>query len=259
MVNQEAITIVRANIASLHALAKAAESVNHNGLKGKFREIFIQDILKDYMPPTVEALGGTIIFPDGFSREFRNEDDVVLYDHNKSPLLLKTSSRESIMSVTGVRAQIEVKSTLKLEDLNKAINAAIEINKHFPSNERFPKEENNLPIHAIFAFDTEIDKKSNIGELILNISNKIKYSPIKGEPTCPIQSICIVNHGCWLFTENKGKCGWHKVEAVEDREILTFISIVSNTLYGNGHGLGEYVFDTNWLNAPDPEMPLIKI
>jgi len=251
MANQQVIKLVRAQLKSFHELSKEISgAVPHNNLKGRFREIFVQNIIAPYLPPNIELLSGTILFPNGASREFRNEDDVIVYDHNRSPLLLRSIGREAIMPSTGVRMHIEVKSRLDINDIRKAVNASVEINNNTIGD---------LPIGMIFAFDTNINSKKRIVDVLLDELKNINYSPKIGQTNSPIQSICIVNRGCWMLTGIPQKSeGWYFAPPEDDKGLLLFISAISNTLFGNGLGIGNFTLDINSLLGPEPKMNCVN-
>src|SRR5438128_8401673 len=100
----------------------------------------------------------------------------------------------------------------------------------------------------------------HIPTLLLDRARTIGYQPNQGQTPCPIQGVCILGRGSWFLTENKKAnkpAGWYEVKAEEDRELLAFLSIVSNYAYGNERGLGTHVLDVSWLLGPNPCSPLV--
>jgi len=104
------IDFVRARLANVKACSDALALVKHSGLRGRLREILLEDVVAPYLPPHFDLLSGVIVGANGEERKVRNEDDVVLFDRSRSPLLQKVRGRDSLIPVTGVRAHIEVKS-----------------------------------------------------------------------------------------------------------------------------------------------------
>src|SRR5206468_2462311 len=83
--------------------------------------------------------------------------------------------------------------------------------------------------------------------LLLKETKAIGYQPIPGQTPCPIQGVCILGRGSWFLTENKRvnlAAGWYEVKAEQDRELLAFVSILSNAMFGNERGVGTHVLDT---------------
>ena len=251
MAAPKVIDLVRARFANLKQYSNALAVVRHDGLRGRFREILAENLLVPYLPPTVELLTGTILGADGEEREVRNEDDVVLFDQTWAPLLLRTRGRDAIIPITGVRAHIEVKSTLELADIKSALEAAAELNR---------MAIHTAPIGLLFAFTSKIGMDHHIPTLLLEQTQAIGYQPIQGQTPCPIQGICILGRGSWFLTENKRANlapGWYEIKAEEDRELLAFVSILSNAMFGNERGLGTHVLDSSWLIGPNPASPLV--
>jgi len=252
MVSPDVIEIVRARFGNIKERARAVSGVAHSGLRGRFREILAEDLVAPYIPPHMELLTGAIVGPDDTIRSERNEDDIVLFDHNQAPLLIKTRGRDSYIPITGVRAHIEVKSTLTKDDMRDALRAAIELNNLAPDGR-------TAPVGLIFAYQTDIGLRHYIPELLLTMTKELSYSPetASGLTPCPIQGVVILGRGSWFLTQVPGQeSGWYEVQAEQDRELLAFVSIISNYAYGNKLGLGTYILDTSWLIGPKPASPL---
>lgn len=241
----------------LRRSSKALAGLEHAPLKGRFREILIQELLAPYLPPHVDTLSGTIVGCNGEHREARNEDDVVLFDHTLAPLLHNTGGRDSIMPITGVRAHIEVKTTLTLSDVTGILAAAAELIRMVPDTPP-GKPRRTLPVGLVFAYDSNIAANLHIPDLLLDRLEAVGYRPSSEQTPCPIQGVCVMGRGSWFLTEKDGASGWYQVDANEDRELLAFVSIVSNSAYGNETGLGTHVLDTSWLTGPKPASPVLE-
>lgn len=248
MASPPVIDLVRARLSNLKACASALDIVAHKGLRGRFREILAQDLLAPYLPPQIELLSGVIVGVNDEQRKARNEDDIVLFDHSWAPLLLKTRGRDSIIPVTGVRAHIEVKSNLTLAELKDTVAVAVEINRLAVGE---------APAGLVFAYGSKIGGEHHIPNLLLDELKSIGYQPSPGQTPCPIQGVCILGRGSWFLTSINDKPGWYEVKAEEDRELLAFVSIVSNYAFANKRGIGTHILDTSWLRGPHPPCPLL--
>jgi hypothetical protein len=248
MASPAVIDFIRARLGNIKSCAASLTVVTHKGLRGRFREILAQDLLAPYLPPQIELLSGVIVGANNEQRDARSEDDIVLFDHSWAPLLLKTRGRDSIIPVTGIRAHIEVKSTLTLANLKSAVAAAVEINRLAVQQ---------APVGLIFAYESNIGTNHHLPDLLLAELKSIGYQPSHSQTPCPIQGVCILGRGSWFLTEVNGKSGWYKVDAIDDRELLAFVSIVSNLAFDNGRGLGTHVLDPSWLQGPNPSGPLL--
>jgi hypothetical protein len=239
---------IRARLSNVKACAAKLGVVTHSALRGRFREILAQDLLAPYLPPQIELLSGVIVGANNEQRDERNEDDIVLFDHSWAPLLFRTQGRDSIIPITGVRAHIEVKSTLTLAELKNAVTAAVEI---------YRLSVGPAPAGLIFAYGTDIGSNHNIAELLLAELARIGYQPVSGQTPCPIQGVCILGRGSWFLTNVDNRPGWYMVDAIDDRELLAFIGIVSNYAFDNGRGLGTHVLDSSWFQGPYPRSPVL--
>lgn len=256
MASDMVIQLLRQRFANLRGVSDSLKGVvEHKGLRGRFREIFVETMLAPYLPPTVELLTGTIVLMDGKARELRSEDDVIVFDRTWAPPILHGRGREAVVPVSGVRAHIEVKSTLTLDDLRAAVGAAAEIDAG-----AFRK----APVGLVFAYSTDIGRDHHMPDLLMQFSHAGGYVASPGKSACPIQGVCVLGTGCWLLLEAKegglARPGWYFVEHGHDHELLAFISVISNTMYGNGGGIGTHALDPAWLIGPNPEMkPVIPL
>lgn len=102
------------------AAANSSGMIKHPGLKGRLREIVVQELITPFLNPHIRAATGTIVDPQGTqSRQI----DVILYDEQVTPPVL-FSQGEGIIPCHAVVATIEVKSTLTRTDLEHAITNA---------------------------------------------------------------------------------------------------------------------------------------
>ncbi len=108
------------------------------------------------------------------------------------------------------------------------------------------------PAGLLFAYGSDIGREHHIPDLLLRELQAAGYRSNKGQTPCTIQGGCILGRGSLFLTKVNRISGWYEVKAEDDREILAFLSIVSNSLLGNGRGIGTHVLDTAWLIGPNP-------
>jgi hypothetical protein len=102
------------------AAANSSGMLDHSGLKGRLREIVIEELVKPFLNPHIRAATGTIVDPCG---KQSREVDVILYDEQVTPPIL-FSEREGAIPCHSVVATIEVKSLLTRGELKKAVQNA---------------------------------------------------------------------------------------------------------------------------------------
>ena len=234
---------------SIVVQAKALASIPHPGIKGRLRELFIQEMIKPFLPPSVDVLTGTIVSLRG-EREHRTQDDLVLFSKEVAPLLMDLE--QAIIPIEGVLAHIEVKSLLTREDLRKAASAALEL-RNLGENSAIAS------VAIIFAYDSDNTTGSDV-ERLLSVLTEIKFSAGPGQSSSPIQMLCVATRGIWLLTRHNNRDGWWFVPPEDSKHLLTFASVISNYVYksrGASSGIGKYFLDPNWLQGPQPECPII--
>lgn len=250
MADRRMIEIIRPRLLGLLAEGKAMDHVPHDGVMGRFRELAIEKMVKPFIPPSVVATNGTIVFPNA-KRQVRNEDDIVLFSLERAPLLV--DGTPAIIPIKGVLANVEVKSTLRRNDVCKAVKAAIELRDFMPRDEK-------APASLIFAYTSDNSKQTEVKRL-MSVLDALNFCPTSGQASSPIQCICVADRGTWLLLDLEGrKAGWYFVRCGEDvRHILCFVSILSNYCYieeRDAHGVGTYFLDLEWLGEPEMECPV---
>jgi hypothetical protein len=253
MPNQMMIDLFRARAAGLVQEAKTLGGVNHPGLLGTARELLVRQAVAPLLPPDIHVLTGTIINVDNKQRQARNQDDIVLFDTMKAPLMWSGAGM-ALMPLEAVAAQIEVKSTLRNADMDDAVAASAELINLAPSG-------GEAPGALVFAFDCTLSGKHKTPLDWLLDAVRAGWRPAKGQATSPVQCLCVVGMGCWILTEYDGQTGWFLVEPVQHNEILAFASLVSNYAFlkkQNATGAGAYLLDVSWLRGPLVTCPLVQ-
>lgn len=225
--------------------AKAMRSIPHRGLRGRFREILVGNLVKPFLPPTCSIVHGTVVDVDGQrflpsvpradqgavdesqdvdTTKVKTEDDVLIVDNAILPPFFR-SEAEGIVPLDAVLARIEVKSTLTAPELKDAILGAGQFRKLAVSlgKEDLP---GSAALRLVFAFASDLKEKSEFTRL------KECLSPQNGtEPD--LSGLCVAGRGFWFYgkTASDGADGWRVVKASDDhRELRHFVSLLLNTL-----------------------------
>jgi hypothetical protein len=247
MANQMMVDVFLARARSLQHEATALGQLSHDGVLGTARELLLRALIAPLLPPDVEVLTGSIINSNGINRIERNQDDVVLFDHNRAPLLWSAPGC-ALIPIEGVVAQIEVKSTLNAGGVRDAVKAASEISGLAVGE---------APPGLLFAYASDLSGagKTELDRLLKAIGQE--WHPVAGQATSPIQAICVVGVGCWILTsiQTVGQ-GWFFVP--DALGMLAFVSVLSNYLYRARTGAGAYLLDAGWLQGPVVSCPLVK-
>lgn len=97
---------------------EAMRKIFHNGEYGKHRENIVKNFLRFLIPRRLDINSGFILTT---KNEVSTECDVVIYDHNSTPLI-QDSDKQNFYPVEVVAAIGEVKSTLTKYELKQALN-----------------------------------------------------------------------------------------------------------------------------------------
>lgn len=255
MPSQMFVEIFAARSRALKAEGEALARLAHNGLLGAAREGLARQLLSPLLPPDIEILTGTIVSWDPSNRTERNQDDLVLFNRRLAPVLWAEPGC-AVMPVDGVAAHIDVKSTLKSADVDHAVRAAAEVISLDSSH-------GVAPAGLIFAYDSDLSgtNTTELDRLLSALANR--WHPKPGQATSPIQVLCVAGKGCWILTEHPTTkaTGWFFVRPVSEREVLAFVSMISNYLYLRHHsarGAGAYLLDLGWLEGPVAPCSLVS-
>ncbi len=229
--------MLRVRIQSLVAASCAIDSIDHKGLKGRIREIFVQDLLMPFLPSFVGAGTGKIIDSEkGQSAEC----DVVIYDRDVMPALL-LGEREALFPVESVFYSIEVKTTLNVNELRDATVKAKRVKELKNLPPRYPEGRGYdtvlkihhdclrpAPVRCLFAFETDLK-----GECKTELQ---RYQEIDdnrdGEGIPYISSLCVVgraHHYFGKYSESSDR--WHTSNGDGNRgEVLMFLGALLDTI-----------------------------
>ena len=139
----------------LEAEGNAAKSFSHGTNRGLIREAFIREFIAQNISDYWGIGTGEIIHEGSSTQEARNQIDVVI--HNKRFPKLSLATGIDLFFVETVSSFIEVKSTLKKDDLRRTAATT----KNIKNNANFPRQRMNptglvmkpRPYSIVFAYD----------------------------------------------------------------------------------------------------------
>ncbi len=224
----------RLRASSNYALELAAieNQLKHQGLKGRFRELLIDNLLAPWLPPYASCGTGTIIAAENVSRQ-STQDDIIIYDRSLTPPILASTAHapEGVFLYNSVLARIEVKSTLTRQDIRTFLQASVEICDLKHSIQ--PGFSGNMfgAFNLLFAFDSDAtgagDPDYQLQRLI-EVMREDGHDPVSGK----ISMLCIPKYGFWkIGQDEQGRC-WQGLEprGPEDR-LAWFVGCISNSCY----------------------------
>jgi len=213
-------------------LAKQQGEIEHLGLKGRFRELLIDNILAPWLPPYVTCGTGMIIAAENKKRQ-STQDDVILYDNSLCPpVLASKNAPEGVFLFNSVIARIEVKSKLTRKDIRNFITSSQEI-----ASLKFSVQEGCITelcgaFNLLFAFDSDAKGEDDCDFQIKRLYEEMEDSgldPCNGM----VSMLCIPGKGFWKIGQDKtASREWQHLDSADPRDHITwFIGCVSNSCF----------------------------
>ncbi|MGY4478652.1 DUF6602 domain-containing protein [Bradyrhizobium sp. USDA 3364] len=225
--------------AVVSAIAKVGETVaiDHAGLKGRFREAFVGDLLK--LVTNKEYIIGSGLAVDHTGKN-SPEADVIIFDPFHVPAVLYAEN-EGLFPIEGVTYYGEVKSRLTKVTLRDCVRKFQSVAALQP----LPNAQNQLflPPRFIFAWSSDLKEEGIQAELERYIAVDEKAL---SDPAATI--LCVVGKGyCYAITSGDGKCAWYSVGVSDGiQEVVNFLGGIANSLVDRrlqrfGTKFGHYI------------------
>lgn len=212
------------NISQALSAATAIKKIDHPGLTGKLREIFISNIIRPFLPSNIGVGTGKII--TAYDNQKSNEQDVIIFEKGIMPPIL-LGENIGLFPFESVLFVIEVKSKLTATELKHTHNNATTLLnfKHLPADydktgKPIPFEEGSIksPNYCLFAYESTTQQDESI-----------RYDKIRRNEKPAIRMICVANKGFWALNPNDEK-NWIKSKQKQKHdEIACFLSMIINS------------------------------
>jgi len=223
--------MVITNIKKALSESKAAGNYDNQVLKGRAREIFIPNLLRPFISPTIDICTGIVI---DSANNHSKQIDIVLFEKSIiPPFLLKEG--EGIIPYESVLATVEVKSRLDRKEVIKSVQNArsIKILEPFFAEIKSSGISKNSPACYIFSFSSDLTKKSEYERLkeVVDYENSKKNKiPIY----VPISGVCIPDKGFLVCVKAKEDPVFEEIHKDNEHyiilEFLTHIIDICNLL-----------------------------
>lgn len=185
------------NIKTLINSAKAVGGITHQGLKGTAREEYLAEFFEKYLPHQWGIGKGQVQDSLG---DISHESDLIIYDRNSlSPTLVGKSI--NIFPIECVKYVFEVKSSLNATEVRTTITK-------FNKLKSLLTEKEKSPVRVLFAFDSDLTKKSDL--------ERIKELDDDFDRNSAIQVLIVIGKGYW-FRANRKYVGVDKDKTVTTR------------------------------------------
>ena len=209
--------------------ARDCSSLDHSGMVGHVREIFVEDLLRPLLPKGFYIGKGKITDAKG---ALSSETDIIIYDRHSVPPALY-DDKNGVFPVEIVHYCIEVKSMLTATELRDALEKGIKLRSLFGGH---------LFHSALFAFGSDLTASPDADRFIQ--AQKEMLAPL------PINIFCVAGrqYGYW-----NGRWNTTPPEAAS-RIVLDFLVGILNTLVENAQR-PRTLLKPGWYFYPEVEIP----
>lgn len=189
----------------------ASSPLKHRLTKGELRELFITNVLKQYLTSQFDIGTGIIINQKG---EQSNQIDIVIYDNRILPPFIKEQHigiypAESVVGTIEIKSKLDKNSILKAEESAKFVHDNI-----YNSSSSIYNDLDIWPIAGIVGFYGHGCKELNDQSSGINWLNRNLKT---------IFALCLIGRFSWLNIKDKG---WAKsTSQVDYEETKRFIAV----------------------------------
>ncbi len=180
------------------AAARAAQPLEHAGVKGAIREVLMTDLFRPLLPADIGIASGVLI--SAFDQGQSAQQDVIIFDKRIVPPILFEQG-PAIVPVESALVCIEIKSKLTATELRSAHDSAKTVqNLSLHSGKPDDKDEwvddlsNALVISLLLALDTDLTAAGQ---------NEVdRYKTLLAGDQPSLSGICVAGRCAWFRTEN---------------------------------------------------------
>jgi hypothetical protein len=196
-------SLIRAAVSNLQEFYRITADVSHPGEKGGFREYFVNQLIRPFIPQHFGISSGIVM--DHRGRQ-SSQADVIIYDNRLMPPILQAEGR-GIYPVECVLLVIEVKSVLRSNHFSDIVLASARIAPETLSNRtinqhgmyirtraRTPDGVVPYPMYSVFAYESDVPERDEFERL----------QEQAGAAPHFVKTICVLNKGTWSQNDEGG-------------------------------------------------------
>lgn len=195
-------SLIKAATNNLMEFYSITSDISHSGEKGGFREYFVNQLIRPFIPEHFGISSGIVIDSRG---KQSSQSDVIIFDKRLMPPILQAEGK-GIFPVECVLSVLEVKSKLCSSHLNDIILASTKVapenlkgGKHNPNGLHLATRARThdgivpYPLYSVFAYESDADEKDEFQRLEEKAQGQLNFVSI----------ICVLNKGVW----RRDECG----------------------------------------------------
>jgi hypothetical protein len=209
----------------------ASGGFRHKGLKGRAREIFIEEMLPPTLAPSIKACTGVVVDSSGNQSA---QTDIIVYDRAIAPPAL-IGKEDGAIPCESVLVAVEIKSKLTRGELRKSLEWASSIKALRPTWHAFAAERQRVPSIpcVLFSMDTDLASAGGMArEAARLLSAVIKRYESHKRPRIgtPISALTIVSRGhveCTKASPDPSETRWDVRECKGVEAGLEFVMMIN--------------------------------
>ncbi len=197
--------ILRTKVRSIVEQSKCMDELDHLGTRGRWRELFLTELIEPLLPDGISATTGVLVDCKGVQSK---QLDIIIYASNLLPPLFQ-SAEQSVIPVDAAIQVIEVKSTLNASEVKDSLRKARSVKGLFLqiAGTEYPPPYNALianelkhpirvpPIFTLFGFNSDLS-----GNGMTEWERYQKYVTLEKEMSTTgvyFNDICVAGSGYW--------------------------------------------------------------
>ena len=231
------------------ALSAVEGQIGHPGVKGRFRELLVNNLLVPWLPAAVGCGTGLIVDHEQRVME-ASQDDVILFDQFLAPSVLASSgSTHGVYLFDNVLCRVEVKSSLAKADLAAFVEKSKTISGlRLAARPDRDQREVFGALNFLVAFDSQVARGQELSFLI-DAMRAADLDPLSGV----VSGMCIGQVGFWILGRTAdGIRAWKQLRVTEPEDPFAYlVGLISNSCFDQraarlgiepvGGGIGLYL------------------
>lgn len=228
---RDAIIAATENVTKLYELSG---DVDHGGEKGAFREFFMKELIRPYIPEHFGVSSGIVVDANGCQSK---QSDIVIYDRRLLPPIM-LAGESGTFPIDSVLVVLEVKSTLKAYHYETLVDAGRRFSpktKDNPDGLQIARpgalggNQAIWPSYAVFGYTSDAPNKDEFKRLEEQVHGGNQY----------IKLIGVLDKGVWSERET------HSSPDVGENAVK-FLLLLLNKLEDTAASRGKYRLQ-DWL------------
>jgi hypothetical protein len=188
-------------------MGRDQDALEHQGLKGRFREILLNDMIQPWVPPVVVCATGTVVGSANYFRSKTQEESLSSTRSVSAPAFLSAAGGEGVFTRNSILARVEVKSTANGNEFSNFVESceeftALRIDLPIEKVEGWCKAGGTKHHNFFFGYKVAAaTQKSTIEKWLNAVTDGL------------VTLVCIPEHGLWHLRPDEG---WQEYECQTD-------------------------------------------